>query len=151
MQSKWLLSSALVGCLAFGWCAHLLTAQHRKPVTITRIYTGSDGETHAEEITGNLKSDPSRNGIEFSDPIKVTSLVFARTSPGWVRDWHQETYRQYLITLSGQGEFEISGGHKVSLAPGSIVLVEDSTGKGHISRTFGTEDRIALNIRLADR
>jgi hypothetical protein len=53
--------------------------------------------------------------------------------------------------LSGQGEFEISGGHKVSLAPGSIVLVEDSTGKGHISRTFGTEDRIALNIRLADR
>ena len=101
MQSKWLLSSALVGCFAFGWCAHLLTAQHRKPVTITRIYTGSDGETHAEEITGNLKSDPSRNGIEFSDPIKVTSLVFARTSPGWVRDWHQETYRQYLITLSG--------------------------------------------------
>jgi hypothetical protein len=53
--------------------------------------------------------------------------------------------------LSGQGEFEISGGHKVSLAPGNIVLVEDSTGKGHISRTFGTEDRIALNIRLADR
>jgi hypothetical protein len=51
-----------------------LTAQHRKPVTITRIYTGSDGETHAEEITGNLKSDPSRNSIEFSDPIKVTSL-----------------------------------------------------------------------------
>ena len=151
MQSKWLLSSALVGFFAFGWCAHLLTAQHRKPVTITRIYTGSDGETHPEEITGNLKSDPSRNGIEFSDPINVTSLVFARTSPGWVRNWHQETYRQYLITLSGRGEFEISGGHKVSLVPGSIVLVEDSTGKGHISRTFGTEDRIALNIRLADR
>ncbi len=72
MQSKWLLSSALVGCFAFGWCAHLLMAQHHKPVTITRIYTGSDGETHAEEITENLKSDPSRSGIEFSDPIKVT-------------------------------------------------------------------------------
>jgi len=111
MQSKWLLSSALVGCFAFGWCAHLLTARHRKPVTITRIYTGSDGETHAEEITGNLKSDPSRNGIEFSDPIKVTSLVFARTSPGWVRDWHQETYRQYLITLSGQGA--LLSGHRI--------------------------------------
>ena len=96
MQSKWLLSSALVGCFAFGWCAHLLTAQHRKPVTIMRIYTGSDGETHAEEITGNLKSDPSRNGIEFSDPIKVASLVFARTSPGWVRDWHQETVPHHI-------------------------------------------------------
>jgi hypothetical protein len=64
---------------------------------------------------------------------------------------HQETYRQYVITLSGKGEFEISDGHKVSMAPRSIVLVEDSTGKGHISRTFGTEDRITLNIRLADR
>jgi hypothetical protein len=28
--------------------------------------------------------------------------------------------------------------------------VEDATGKGHKSRTIGTEDRIALNIQLAD-
>ena len=143
MQSKWLLSSALVGCFALGWCAHLLTAQYRKPVTITRIYTGSDGETHAEEITGNLKSDPSRNGIEFSDPIKVTSLVFARTSPGWVRDWHQETYRQYLITLCGQGEFEISGGHKVSLAPEASFWLK--TQPGRVISLVPSEPKTALH------
>ena len=151
MSSRWLLSSALAGCFALGWSAHILVAQRRSSVKITRIYTGSDGETHAEEITGTLRSDPSRAGIEFSDLIKVAGLRFARTSPGWVRDWHTEGTHQYVITLSGRGEFEISGGHKVPLVPGSIVLVEDATGKGHISRTFGTEDRIALNIQLADR
>jgi hypothetical protein len=36
------------------------------------------------------------------------------------------------------------------LEPGSVILEEDSSGKGHISRTIGTEDRIALNIQLAD-
>ena len=43
------------------------------------------------------------------------------------------------------------GGRKIALEPGSIILAEDATGKGHISRTIGTEDRIALNILLADR
>jgi hypothetical protein len=45
----------------------------------------------------------------------------------------------------------VAGGRKIALEPGSVILAEDSTGRGHISRTIGTEDRIALNIQLADR
>ena len=51
----------------------------------------------------------------------------------------------------GRGEIELAGGRRIPLEPGSVILAEDSTGKGHISRTLGTEDRIALNIQLADR
>ena len=58
---------------------------------------------------------------------------------------------QYIVTLRGRGEIELAGGRKIALEPGSIILAEDSTGKGHISRTVGTEDRIALNIQVADR
>ena len=36
-----------------------------------------------------------------------------------------------MITLSGHGELEISGGKKILVGPGSINLVEDVTGKGH--------------------
>ena len=53
-------------------------------------------------------------------------------------------------TLSGKGEIELVGGRKIALEPG-VILAEDAIGKGHISRTIGTDDRIALNIQLADR
>jgi hypothetical protein len=46
---------------------------------------------------------------------------------------------------------ELAGGRKIALESGSVVLEEDATGKGHISRTIGTEDRIALNIQLGNK
>ncbi len=152
MRSKWLQSAALTGCFALGWEAHFLTAQRHTPVSVTRLYTRSDGQTHAEEITDvRLTPDAARSGLEASDVIKVSGLQFARTSPGWVRDWHVAERHQYIVTLRGRGEIELAGGRKIALEPGSIILAEDSTGKGHISRTVGTEDSIALNIQVADR
>lgn len=152
LRSKWMLSAALAGCFALGWETRFLAAQRRAPVSVTRLYTGADGQTHAEEITDvKLIPDAARSGLEASDVIKVTGLQFARTSPGWVRNWHVAERHQYIVTLTGRGEIELAGGRKISLEPGSVILAEDSTGKGHISRTIGTEDRIALNIELAGR
>lgn len=150
MRSRWLFGAALACFFVLGWGARGAT-DVRTPVSLTRIYTGSDGLSHAEEIRDmKLMPDASRNGLEASDVIKVTGLRFARTSPGWVRDWHVAERHQYIVTLSGKGEIELVGGRKIALEPGSVILEEDSSGKGHISRTIGTEDRIALNIQLAD-
>lgn len=143
---------AMSSCFFLGWGAHALAGHGRSPVSVIRLYTGSDGETHAEQISDTtLTADPTRDGLEVSEPIKVTSLRFARTSPGWVRDWHPGERHQYIVNLSGKGEIEVSRGRKIALEPGTVILEEDSTGKGHISRTAGTEDRIALNVELADR
>jgi len=57
----------------------------------------------------------------------------------------------YVITLGGTGEVEVAGGVKITDGPGTIVLVEDTTGKGHITRTTGTEDHVALWLPLADQ
>jgi len=152
MRSRWVFSLALAFCFALGWGTHAVTAQRHTSVSVTRLYTGSDGETHAEEITDlRLTPDAARGGLEASDVIKVTGLQFARTSPGWFRDWHVAERHQYIVTLRGRGEIELVGGRKIPLEPGSVILAEDSTGKGHISRTIGSEDRVALNIQLADR
>ncbi len=47
-----------------------------------------------------------------------------------------------MITLSGESEVELDGGRKIRLGPGNILLAEDTTGQGHISRAIGTGDRI---------
>ena len=56
-----------------------------------------------------------------------------------------------MITLSGRGELEVADGKKVAVGPGHINLIEDTTGKGHITRNLGPEDRIVVTIPLADQ
>ena len=123
-------------------------AQRRTPIVVTRIYTGPEGQTHAENIDVKLTSG---GGTELSEMAGVTGLQFRRQAPNYFQDWHPAPRRQYVITLSGRGEIELAGGQKISLGPGHILLAEDVTGKGHISRGVGTEDRISLFIPLAEQ
>ena len=125
-----------------------MMARDRAPIKVTRLYTGPDGKTHAEEYEVPLK--PQGRGTELSGPVAVTSLDFRRTNQDYKLDWHTAPRRQYVITLSGESEVEIGDGTKIRLGPGHILLAEDATGQGHISRAIGTKDRISLVIPLAD-
>jgi hypothetical protein len=78
-------------------------------------------------------------------------LQFRRTSPSYALDFHPAPARQYVVTLSGRSEIELADGTKIPLTPGHILLAEDTTGKGHISRAVGSEDRLSLFIQLADK
>ena len=147
-----LVSAPLVAgfVLIWGVRSHddVAAAQKRTPVSVTRIFTGADGQTHAEEI--DIKLAPRGTSGELSEMLKVTGLQFRRTPPNYFVDWHPAPQRQYVITLSGRGEIELVGGKKIPLGPGHILLAEDVTGKGHISRGVGTEDRVSLFIPLGN-
>ena len=122
------------------------TAQSSRPIRVIRLYTGSDGQTHSEEPT--LKLSANRSLSEVSDPEKALSVQFWRASAGLVNDWHPAPTRQYNIRLKGRLEVELAGGKKIQLAPGQIVLAEDVTGKGHITRCLGPEDCVSVLIPL---
>jgi quercetin dioxygenase-like cupin family protein len=125
----------------------LAQATH-KPVMITHLYTGPDNQTHAEEV--ELKFTPG-SPAEVSKMMPISGAELHRTAGGSVDDWHRAPRRQYVITLSGRGEVEVAGGKKISLGPGHIDLVEDTTGKGHITKVVSTEDRVTLQLPLADQ
>ena len=139
---------ALVGSLVVLWKAHTdgdhVIAQTRKPIMMTRIYTGPDGLSHAEEI--EMKAN---GGV--SEMMKATGAQFSRRPPGPASDWHVGPRRQFVITLSGHAELEVAGGKKVAVGPGHINLIEDTTGKGHITHNLGPDDRIVVTIPLADQ
>jgi len=126
----------------------IVRAQNRTPIKATRLYTTSDGQTKAEEVTVKLGS--GSNASELSEMIDVEGLQFRRTPANYFSDWHPAPRRQYVITLSGRGEIELTGGRKIPFGPGFVLLAEDVTGKGHITRGAGSEDRISLFIPLAD-
>src|SRR6185295_2210352 len=152
---------ALAGCFIVFWLEtpdrDVALAQGRKTVVITRIFTGPDGLSHAEDIELNLNargvSDVFKaTGAEFSvrPPTAGANPLNAGATDPNSPDWHTGPARQFVITLSGKSEVEVSGGVHVLAGPGHINLIEDTTGKGHVTRNFGPEDRIALTIPLAD-
>src|SRR5262249_19969180 len=136
---------ALVAVFCTFWRARsdedVVIAQTRKPVMITRIFTGPDGLSHAEET--ELKLD-ARGLAEF----KATGVEFSSTpgAAGASNGWHTGPKRQLVITLSGRSEVEVADGKKIPAGPGHINLIEDTTGKGHITRNF--EDRVVVTIPL---
>jgi len=144
-----LAGAALVVLLVLVWSARtdrdVVRAQTPKTIKMTRIYTGTDGQSHAEEVELKITNG---NATEM---FKATGIQFRRTPPGTFSDWHVGPRRQFVITLSGRGEIEVAGGRKVSLVPGKIELIEDTTGKGHTTRVVGNEDRISIAIPLADQ
>jgi quercetin dioxygenase-like cupin family protein len=140
---------AAVGVMVLTWRAKtdldVAVAQTGRTITVTRIYTGPDGLSHAEDIEMKLTGTAS-------EMMKATGVQFGRrppsTTPG---DWHTGPRRQFVITLSGRGELEVADGKKVPVGPGHINLIEDTTGKGHLTRNIGPEDRITVTIPLADQ
>src|ERR1700674_1407652 len=149
-KSAWFIATALLGTSVLMQPAQSAedAAQKHKPLMITRLFTGPDGQTHAEEI--EAKFAPG-GGNDVYKLMANSGAELHRAPPGRVADWHTAPRRQYVITLSGHAELEVAGGKKISLGPGSIDLVEDTTGKGHITRTVGTEDRVTIQIPVSDR
>jgi len=119
-------------------------AQNGGPVMITRFFTGPDGLTHAEEI--EVKFAPGGGAYNL---LANSGAQLRRTPPGRENDYHTAARRQYVITLSGHAELVLSGGQTIQVGPGSIELAEDLTGKGHITRTVGTDDRVVILIPVS--
>jgi hypothetical protein len=122
-------------------------AAHR-PVMINHLYTGPDGQTYAEEIEAKFTPLGGAGAYKL---LANAGAELRRAPPGRVVDWHTAPRRQYVITLSGHAEVEVADGKKIEIGPGSIDLVEDITGKGHITRTIGNEERVTIQIPLEDR
>jgi quercetin dioxygenase-like cupin family protein len=145
-----LVLAAVVSSLIMLWNApkgRSVAAQQRTPVNLTRIYTGPDGQTHAQQVDLKLTPNPLF-GREPSETVKVTSSYVVRYPPGVVQDWHPAATRRYVITLSGRGEVELAAGQKIPLGPGQVLQAEDVTGKGHLTRTLGNNDWIALFVQF---
>ncbi len=113
---------------------------------ITRIYTGSDAQSHFETIDVPLKED--RYGA-LSELIGAAGVIFRETPAGGELDFHNAPRRQFVVTLSGVVEIECGDGAKRRLGAGEILLADDLTGQGHITRELEAPRR-SLFIPLPD-
>ena len=115
---------------------------------ITRIYTGDDGRSHFEDLDVELEDVGA--GGHISAPWPATGVMFREVEGSYDLDFHNAPRRQLVVNLSGSVEIEIGDGTVRRLGPGSILLAEDTTGQGHISRAVDNQPRSCLFIPLAE-
>ena len=113
---------------------------------VVRLYTGPDNKSHFEDIQIPLK-DAGKVGF-ISELYKATGVVFRETTGDYNYDFHPAPRRQYVVNLEGEVEIEVGDGTRRILRTGDILLAEDTTGQGHISRAVAGKPRKSLFITL---
>jgi hypothetical protein len=118
---------------------------------IWRVYSGSDGESHVAEVPLDIKPFKDVDGAHGEGtPLQpAAGISFRVAPPDYVLDWHCAPRRQYSISLSGHAEIEVGDGTVVRVGPGDVVLAEDLTGRGHVTRVVGGQPRVYALVPLA--
>lgn len=122
-------------------------------LTFQHLYTDADGETHFAEkdFAFEYRQDiEGRGGITVSELRGVTGAAIYRLKQGTVEDWHTAPRKQFGFVIQGQADITASDGQVLRLAPGSIILIDDTTGKGHITAGVGDEDHVVLMVPVGE-
>lgn len=120
--------------------------------TILHVYSGDDGKSHIEEMELELQPFVDTEGAYGEGtPLQTAGgITFRLAPPGYVLEWHCAPRRQYTITLTGEAEIEVGDGTVKSVKPGDVLLAEDLTGEGHITRVVSPEPRFYAVVPLGD-
>jgi hypothetical protein len=76
--------------------------------------------------------------------------MFREVDGDYALGFHTAPRRQFVINLTGAVEIEVGDGSRRRLEAGDILLAEDTTGQGHISRAVDGQPRSCLFLPLED-
>ena len=113
------------------------------------LYSDTNGVSHFKDETLLFKAAPIPG---LANPPVMASLEGASGATllllkaGQVEDWHNAPRKQFMIVIQGASEVTASDGTKKQFHAGEMVLLDDATGKGHITKAVGTVDHIGLAI-----
>jgi quercetin dioxygenase-like cupin family protein len=117
-------------------------------MAIIRIYTGSDGQSHFEDVEPVFQ--PREDMSEHAEVHAASGIVARRFASTRSNPWHNAPGRVCVFTLSGAVDIEVGDGTVRRLGPGDILIAEDITGQGHITREVGPEPRLSVFVPLKD-
>ncbi len=69
--------------------------------------------------------------------VPARGVLFREVDGDYDLGFHNAPRRQYVVNLTGSVDLEVGDGTRRRLGPGSILLAEDTTGRGHKSQARG--------------
>jgi hypothetical protein len=103
---------------------------------LLHVYATPDGKSHIEQ----LSISPKAGDLPLTT---LRALSYNPTNVGW----HNVPTPQFAINLSGVLEVELSDGTRRRIGPGDLVFLEDSTGKGHVTRLVSPVTCLFIRVK----
>jgi len=119
-----------------------------------RIYCDDNGESHFEDMEIKVAPAdfaPPAPPLNLAAPLEAERVIFCEFPPGWTGHWHHTPCRQFYFQMSGEIEVEVSDGEVRKFTAGAVGLLDDTSGKGHLSRVVGNLCVNALFVQLPSR
>ena len=117
-------------------------------IAVVRVYHTDDGESHLEDVEYSLAT--TSHGL-IAENVAVDEVVLrAWNSEPEIVKFHVAPRRQFVVHLAGSAEVTASDGATRVLETGSILLTEDTEGKGHSTRSVELP-RMAMFVPLLTR
>ena len=113
---------------------------------IHNIYVDDKGETHFRDVEVVWKHEG--RGGKTSDTFPATGIIFRETPGSYDYEWHPAPRRQYIINLDGAVSIQASDGETRIIGAGEVLLVEDTSGKGHVSKAVEGKMRHSIFVPI---
>ena len=123
------------------------------PLKYVRIFVDGDGHSHFEDCELPLETRdfaPPTTPLEASAFIPAEGFAVVRFAPDWSGPWHPSPYRQWFFMMSGLLTVTVSDGAERTFCTGDTVLLEDMGTRGHLTRTNGRQQAVAVGVRVPD-
>jgi 4-carboxymuconolactone decarboxylase len=124
-------------------------------VSYSTLYSGPDGESHLRdggrlELSLPASAERADGDMHFHTVDGITSVMLTRLKAGMTEDWHASPQRMFVFGLEGTVEMTASDGTKRIVGPGDMLLLEDTSGKGHLTHVPGDVDYVGLGLLVRD-
>jgi hypothetical protein len=113
---------------------------------IHNLYADAGGTSHWRDIDVEWV-EQSKAG-KLSQRFPATGIIFREVQAEYDLDWHNAPRRQYIINLDAGVEITASDGESRIIGAGEVFLVEDTHGKGHLSKAVAGKVRRCIFVAL---
>lgn len=121
-----------------------LAAQHGS-LSYARIYPDNEGVSRFDDHEIAWSPLPSLHA--WTTPLQeARSVGFLRLPEGFSQDYHAAPRKQFLVVMQGLFEITAGSGETRVFPPGSVLLVEDTTGQGHKTRNAGPGEVLVARV-----
>jgi len=113
---------------------------------IIRLYADDKGESHFQDIEVEFEAPTPSGRVSARQP--ATGIIFREVPGEYDLDWHPAPRRQYIINLDAGVQLTASDGEVRRVKAGEVVLVEDTWGKGHLSKAVDNKTRHCIFVPI---
>ena len=113
---------------------------------IIRLYADEKGESHFQDIEVEFEAPTPSGRVSARQP--ATGIIFREVPGEYDLDWHPAPRRQYIINLDAGVQLTASDGEVRRVKAGDVVLVEDTWGKGHLSKAIDNKARHCVFVPI---